>query len=160
MFICMQTSLKLFAATAVVLAAMACGCMSAAYGAYQALPVPKLTIYPGDVISSGALGMKRFGPSADQLPVFRTPDGLIGKVARRTLLPGRPIPLNAVRDASVVQVGKQVRMVFESDGLTITSIGVALQNGGVGDVLSLRNTDSGVTIRGTVQADGSVKVSP
>ncbi|MEJ2117332.1 MAG: flagellar basal body P-ring formation chaperone FlgA, partial [Alphaproteobacteria bacterium] len=116
--------------------------------------------YPGDVISSGALGTKRFGSAAARLPVFRTPDGLIGKVARRTLLPGRPIPLNAVRDASVVQNGKQVRVLFESGGLTITSIGVALQNGGVGDMLSLRNTDSGVTIRGTVQADGSVKVSP
>jgi flagella basal body P-ring formation protein FlgA len=159
MFTWLQTWLKLFAAAA-MLAALACGGVSAAYGAYQVLPVPKLTIYPGDVISSGVLGTKRFGSAAAQLPVFRTPDGLVGKVARRTLLPGRPIPLNAVRDASVVQVGKQVRVLFESGGLTITSIGVALQNGGVGDMLSLRNTDSGVTIRGTVQADGSVKVSP
>ncbi len=160
MLIRLQTWLKHFTAAAMVLVAMACGGASAAYGAYQALPVPKLTIYPGDVISSGVLGTKRFGPAAAQLPVFLSADGLIGKVARRTLLPGRPIPLNAVRDESVVQIGKQVRIVFESGGLTITGIGIALQNGGVGDVLSLRNTDSGVTIRGTVQADGSVKVSP
>jgi flagella basal body P-ring formation protein FlgA len=156
----LQTWLKLFTVAATMLVAVVCGGASAAYGAYQVLPVPKLTIYPGDVISSGVLGTKRFGQAAAQLPVFRTPDGLVGKVARRTLLPGRPIPLNAVRDASVVQIGKQVRIVFESGGLTITGIGIALQNGGVGDVLSLRNTDSGVTIRGTVQADGSVKVSP
>jgi flagella basal body P-ring formation protein FlgA len=160
MFTCLQTWLKHFAAAATMLAVVACGSVSTAYGAYQVLPVPKITIYPGDVISSGALGTKRFNPAAAQLPVFQTPNGLVGKVARRTLLPGRPIPLNAVRDASVVQVGKQVRLVFESGGLTITGIGIALQNGGVGDVLSLRNTDSGVTIRGTVQADGSVKVSP
>ena len=49
-------------------------------------------------------------------------------------------------------------MVFEAGGLTITSKAVALQNGGVGDIVSLRNADSGIVDQGTVQADGTIRV--
>jgi flagellar basal body P-ring formation protein FlgA len=34
-----------------------------------------------------------------------------------------------------------------------------LQAGGVGDVLSLRNTDSGTVIKGVVEADGTIRVA-
>ena len=49
-------------------------------------------------------------------------------------------------------------VVFETGGLTITANAMALQNGGVGDVVTLRNVDSGTTIKGTVAADGTVRL--
>jgi flagella basal body P-ring formation protein FlgA len=49
--------------------------------------------------------------------------------------------------------------VFSEGPLTISGLAVALQSGGVGDVLSLRNVDSGTVIRGTVQGDGSVRIA-
>lgn len=122
------------------------------------LPVPRLTIYPGDVISAESLGSQLYGPAAERLPVFRSREALIGKVARRMLLAGKPVPLNAIRDAEVIQQGKHVKLIFQADALTITGVGVALQSGGVGEVLAVRNVDSGATVRGTVQADGSVKL--
>ena len=36
--------------------------------------------------------------------------------------------------------------------------GAALQDGSIGDVVRVRNSDSGVTVSGAVQPDGSVKV--
>jgi flagella basal body P-ring formation protein FlgA len=48
--------------------------------------------------------------------------------------------------------------VFKSEGLTITGVAIALQNGSVGDVISARNIDSGITVKGTVQADGTLRV--
>jgi flagellar basal body P-ring formation protein FlgA len=50
--------------------------------------------------------------------------------------------------------------VFEWGGLVITTNALALQNGGLGDVVSLRNIDSGAVIRGTVASDGSVRLEP
>ena len=35
----------------------------------------------------------------------------------------------------------------------------ALQDGAVGDVIKVRNSDSGVTVSGAVQPDGTVRVS-
>lgn len=139
-------------------------CAVAGFGVHVAraanveLPVPRITIYPGDIISADAVDNRLFGPAAERLPVYRSRDVLVGKVARRTLIPGKPIPINAVRDAEVIQQGKQVKLVFQAGTLTITGVGVALQSGGVGDLLTVRNVDSGATVRGTVQADGTLKL--
>lgn len=134
--------------------------MSTAQAANQQLPVPTVTIYPGDVISSNLLVDKAFRAGASRLPVFQSRDGLVGKVARRTLIPGKPIPINSIRDPQVIKQGKAVRVIFTTDGLTIAGLAVALQSGGVGDIISLRNVDSGVVIRGEAQADGTVRLLP
>jgi flagella basal body P-ring formation protein FlgA len=52
-----------------------------------------------------------------------------------------------------------VRIVFQEGGLVITTYAAALQNGRVGDLVRVRNLDSGVTVSGTVLPDGSVRVS-
>jgi len=49
-------------------------------------------------------------------------------------------------------------LIFEQDGLVIETYAAALQAGSAGDVISVRNIDSGMTISGTVQTDGSVRV--
>jgi flagellar basal body P-ring formation protein FlgA len=124
----------------------------------QNLPVPNLTIYPGDIIRADALDTRRFGPGAERLAVVRSAEAAVGRVARRTLLPQKPIPLNALRDVNIVQQGKSVKIVFASGGLVITGTGIALQSGVVGDTLNVRNVDSGMTVRGTAQADGTVRI--
>jgi flagella basal body P-ring formation protein FlgA len=83
---------------------------------------------------------------------------LIGKVARRTLLPGQAIPTNAIGEPRLVTTGAMVRLVFEEDGLMIVTYASALQGGGAGDVISVRNLESGLTISGIVRADGSIHV--
>ncbi len=139
-------------------ALLMCGGLACAAG--LEVPVPNITIYPGDVIGNNLLVDKSFSVRAGQSwPVYKSRDELVGKVARRTLVPGRPIPLNSTREADVISQGKPVLIVFQSGGLIITGQAVPLQSGGVGDVLSLRNVDSGATIKGVVQADGTVRVS-
>jgi flagella basal body P-ring formation protein FlgA len=92
------------------------------------------------------------------IETFANRSQILGKVARRTLLPGQAIPLNAVRDPDVVRSGKTVSIVFAVGELVITGRGLALQAGVVGDVISIQNSDSSVIVRGTVQADGTVRL--
>lgn len=147
------------------LAGMIAGVLAVCAGAIAAraagieLPVPKITIYPGDAITAELLGVKLFNQAADKLPVIHSAGEAIGKVARRTLVAGKPIPVIFIRDVEVIKQGKSVRVVFSEGPLTISGLAVALQSGGVGDVLSLRNVDSGTVIRGTVQGDGSVRIT-
>jgi flagella basal body P-ring formation protein FlgA len=123
------------------------------------LPVPRAAIYPGDVISDELLSGRLFvAHTVNRSSVFETREAVAGKVARRTLLPGQPIPVNAVRDPYVVTQGKSSLVVFRTDGLTITTYATPLQSGGTGDVISVRNIDSGSVIKGTVQADGTIRV--
>lgn len=122
--------------------------------------IPTRTIYPGETVTADLL---------QQVPLrrqLRNPAGverdlraLDGKVAKRTLLPGRMIPTGSVRDAWLVEPGKPVRVLFVQDGLEIALSAVALQAGAAGDVVRLRNVDSGSVFAGVVMADGTVRVS-
>jgi flagella basal body P-ring formation protein FlgA len=124
-----------------------------------ALPVPTVTIYPGDVIEDDKITDRLFiARTVARGSVIEARNAVIGKVARRTLLPGKPIPNNAMRDVYAIAQGKPALLVFQSGGLTITSTAIALQNGSAGDFISARNADSGIVIKGTVQADGTIRV--
>ncbi len=56
-------------------------------------------------------------------------------------------------------MGAMVRVVFVEGGLTISTYGSALKAGSVGDVIPVRNNESGLTVSGTVEQDGTVRVS-
>ena len=128
-------------------------------GAGQAMPVPTITIYPGETIKEGVIETRAFSAHAiGHLPVVEDARVLTGKVARRTLLPGQLIPRNAVEEPRLVERGAPVQVVFSEDGLTIIGAASALEAGSLGERVRARNLDSGITIIGKVQADGSLRV--
>ncbi len=90
-------------------------------------------------------------------PLVTDEESLIGKTARRTLLPGQPIPKVALRESYIVFQGKTVPIIFQSGTVTITGIALALESGSAGEMISARNPDSGVVIRAFVQPDGSLR---
>ena len=121
--------------------------------------MPRSMVYPGDVIADETLMARAFiAHTVARATIYETRDAVVGKVAKRTLLPGQPIPIGAVRDPYIVTQGKTAMVVYELEGLTITANALALQNGGLGDVITLRNLDSGTIIRGTVAPDGSIRL--
>ncbi|MGP9822276.1 flagellar basal body P-ring formation chaperone FlgA, partial [Salinarimonas sp. NSM] len=122
------------------------------------LPVPTITIYPGETIKETVLVERAFPASTGQLAVVRDAGALVGKVARRTLLPGRVVPQNAVEEAKLVVRGETTQIVFQADGLVISTLVTPLESGGAGDRVRARNLDSGLVIVGVVQDDGSLRV--
>ncbi len=146
-------------ARAVLAAALLCSAGSLAR-AEDAVPVPTVTIYPGDIIRDAMLTDRDMpGDFAGRRSTVLDRSGLVGKTARRTLLPGLPISTNAVGEPKIVTIGAMVRVVFIEGGLTISTYASALQAGAVGDVIPVRNMESGLTISGTIESDGSIKVS-
>ena len=141
------------------LALVATLCAQTAQASNLELPVPRATIYPNEIISGEQLTERAFiAHTVARGAVVDDKQALIGKVARRTLLPGQPIPVNAVREQYLVNQGKSSLVVLRTGGLTIMTQAMALQNGGAGDVITLRNPDSGVVIQGTVQPDGTIQL--
>jgi flagella basal body P-ring formation protein FlgA len=121
--------------------------------------VPNRVIYPGETIAMSAL------KAVTLLPGKQAPNGVLtlaeqldGKIARRTLLPGRYVADASVRNAHLVEQGASVQAIFTSGGLTISATAVTLQPGGAGDQVRVRNIDSGKIFTGTVMADGSILV--
>jgi flagella basal body P-ring formation protein FlgA len=121
------------------------------------LPVPAQVIYPGDKITNAMLEDSR-DAGAPQPNVLADRADIVGKVARRTLLPGRPIAAIAVEEARAVSMGALVSLVYQADGLNIVTTGQALQNGYAGQLVQARNLDSGIVVSGIVQPDGSIRL--
>jgi flagella basal body P-ring formation protein FlgA len=83
---------------------------------------------------------------------------IVGLISKQTLLPGRTIPLAALRTPAAVTRGSNARLVFTVGNLTLSASGSPLTDGAVGDVVRARNLDSGVIVNGTVMQDGTIQV--
>ena len=121
-------------------------------------PVPLVTIHPGETIRDSIIEDREFPGLVDRPQAIDSRRVLVGKVARRTLVAGQLIPVNAVEDPKLVVRGTPVQVVFAQDGLVISALASPLQSGSVGDLVRARNIDSGLVVVGTVQSDGTLRV--
>lgn len=124
-----------------------------------AFVVPAAVIYPGQQIGDEGLLEKSFtiNPEAADQYVL-SPRQAIGKVTKRTLLPGKPILMSALAEPFLVKRGVPAPLIFTAGSLTITAMGTPLESGSVGDFIKVRNADSGLIVSGTVLADGNIQV--
>jgi flagella basal body P-ring formation protein FlgA len=121
--------------------------------------IPNRVIYPGETIVPAALRTVVLAPGRRKPDAVATRSGeLDGKIAKRTLLPGHYIPVSALRDAWLVEQGAPVQVVFVAGALTITATAMTLESGAAGDLVKVRNMDSGKVFSGTVMADGTIRV--
>ena len=137
----------------------AAACASVAAAQEAPVPTPKAVIYPGDLILDGMLADVPNPARDGSGPFVDSRSLIVGKVARLTLLPGHAIPFSGVSNRKLVSNGAEVKLVFSEGDLLIMTTGAALQDGSIGDIVRVRNNDSGVTVSGAVQPDGSVRVS-
>jgi len=121
--------------------------------------VTRHVVYPGQEVSAGDLQVVEVtNHNRDLRTVATRIEQVNGKLTRQTLLPGHYIPLNAIRDAYTVEQGAAVRVLYSEGGLIITATAVTLEPGSAGDVIKVRNMDSGRVFSGIVMADGTVRV--
>jgi flagellar basal body P-ring formation protein FlgA len=146
-------------AIGVAILALVVGCAYPAVAEEALIPTPKAVIYPGDIILDQMLADVPDAARDGSGPFITSRSLIVGKAARLTLLPGHAIPFSGVSNRKLVSNGAEVKLVFSEGGLVITTSGSALQDGSIGDVVKVRNDDSGVTVTGAVQPDGSVQVS-
>lgn len=139
--------------------ALAMFAAAAPVAAQEVVLVPNRIIYPGEAISLSALKEVTLKPGKVRPDAVATlADELDGKVAKRTLLPGRYVPVGALREAWLVDRGAAVQVIFAAGSLMITAAAVSLEPGAAGDVVKVRNLDSGKIFSGVVMADGSIHV--
>ena len=123
------------------------------------LSVPAMAISPGETITDRMLEDRVYTPAeAQRYPRAATRSALVGKVAKRMLMPGTPVPVFAVADPKLITQGVPATIRFEEGGLSIRAVGMPLESGTVGAVVRLKNIDSGHMVTGVVQSDGTVKV--
>ena len=120
--------------------------------------VPTQIIYPGEQIDAKRL--KTVEVTNRNLAQGYASDinQVEGLVTTRTLLPGRTIMVASLKQPSALKRGDKILLVYDNGMLRITAAGTPLADGAVGELIQVRNTDTGVILSGTIMPDRSVLV--
>lgn len=130
-----------------------------AFAADIELPVPSVVVYPGQNILDRGVTAARFRIPGANLSAYVIETGMLSdKVAKRTLLPNKPIMISDLKSPDSVRAGVPTPIVYREAGVVISGLGIPLASAGEGDAIRVRNADSGVTISGVVAADGTIEV--
>ncbi|HTY60976.1 MAG TPA: flagellar basal body P-ring formation chaperone FlgA [Acidobacteriota bacterium] len=88
----------------------------------------------------------------------RDPDEVVGKVSRRGLLPGVLLTREAISDPLFVKSGETVRLRLERNGIRLTSLAKAEQDGQLGQFIRVRSIDFSTYLKAQVIGHSEVRV--
>jgi flagella basal body P-ring formation protein FlgA len=119
--------------------------------------VPSRDIARGETISDSDLSYA-FVAANNVMPGTATSmESIMGMQARRTLRTGFTMRNDDVRPPLLVLKGSTVTMVFDAPGVTLTAMGRAMSEGGLGETVTVQNPASFRQITAVVTGPGTVK---
>ena len=122
------------------------------------IPVLVRRMRSGETI--GQRDIRQITVRADKIDMnaLHNAEDLIGMSPLRTISADRAIKRNDIRMPILVPKGSIVTMVFQTNRMTLTAQGKALQDGSKGDTIRVLNAKTHKTIDGTVVNSGTVNV--
>ena len=127
---------------------------------------PSRDIARGEVISDADLTLGAAPNPVLAGNVITSLEAVKGMEARRPLRAGEAIAASDVRRPVVVTKGQTVTMTFDAPGVSLTAMGRAMSEGGVGDTVIVQNpasyrmVNAVITGAGTVRAAGPALAKP
>lgn len=132
-------------------------------GKFEAtLPIllPNRRIAAGEIIDQSDVTQATMPLNAVAAHILRSERDIVGKEAKRILLPGRPIASHSVVEPRAVLRGDSVTISYANGILDLTAPGRALEEGAVDDFIRIVNLQSSKTITARVVQGGLVRVEP
>lgn len=90
---------------------------------------------------------------------IRDAEDLIGKEARRPLRAHAPLRASDVAAPVLIKKGALVTLTYDIEGLRLSHQGIALGDGGIGDVITLRNVQSDRVLKAVVDGENIARVA-
>lgn len=122
--------------------------------------VPSLvrTIRSGDIITASDINWISLPDNQVSRNIIRASDKLIGMTPRNQIKEGVAVRLTDVNRPMLVKRGSLVKINFNTSKISLTTIGKAVENGGKGDVIQVKNNASNKIISAIVLGPNQVEV--
>jgi flagella basal body P-ring formation protein FlgA len=120
---------------------------------------PTRDIGRGEVIGDGDVALGTVSSPVLSGNVITSLDAARGMEARRPLRAGEVISTTDVRHPVVVTKGQTVTMTFDAPGVSLTAMGRAMAEGGVGDTVVVQNPTSYRMVNAVVTGAGTVRAA-
>ncbi|NBX03032.1 MAG: flagella basal body P-ring formation protein FlgA [Alphaproteobacteria bacterium] len=124
------------------------------------LPVLKRAVRAEDVIKDEDIELRDYPLSRVHGDVVSDLAALVGKSPLRSISAGRPIRDAEISAPNVVNKNSIVQMRYTTAGMQITTSGQVQTDGGVGQVVAVRNLTSKKVVYAVVNSENSVTVLP
>jgi flagella basal body P-ring formation protein FlgA len=90
--------------------------------------------------------------------IIQNTDDLIGSTPRKSIVSGNMIRSTDIEKPRIVNRGDAVTLVFNKNGMYLTTKGRAMQDGTIGDTITISNLSSNRQIEGRITANREVTV--
>jgi flagella basal body P-ring formation protein FlgA len=120
---------------------------------YATEPLPR-----GERVDISKLGA-RIGRASMAITSFSSPEQLDGAVTRRAVNASVQLETGDVRQESFVRAGSTVTMVARSNGLGVEVKGIAMQRGGLGDIIKVKNMSSKKILKARIIGADRVEIN-
>ena len=114
------------------------------------IPVLKRRFGKGEIIRESDVLVVTVPANGSHDAIVENIEGLVGLEARRVLQADKPVRLADVRPPVLVKKGSLVTMVVQTPVMRLSTVGQALEDGALGEVVRVLNPKSHQTIQGTV----------
>ncbi|MGC9953782.1 MAG: flagellar basal body P-ring formation chaperone FlgA [Rhizomicrobium sp.] len=118
--------------------------------------VPSHDIARGATILEVDLAYKTVGDNV-MSGIVSSMNDLVGMETRRVLHAGESVRIEDVRRPTLVTKGSTVTMTFEAPGITLSAVGRAMSEGGMGETVTVQNPASFRQVSAIVTGPGQVR---
>ncbi len=128
--------------------------------AHAVMDVPVLVnrVAIGDKITKGDVGWIKLRLDRTGRGTVTDIDEMIGMSPKRYIRANSPVRGADLRRPIVIAKGSTVTMVVSVPGMTLAMIGRALENGGIGDAISIMNSQTRKVVQGIVAGPGRIEI--
>lgn len=133
--------------------------VSANIRAFESIVVTATAIPRESQISKEQLLLKEMDVTNLRQGFYTVPDDVVGSVAKRALPMDTILTPNSVTAPRLVKKGELVSIVASDGKVSVRAVGIALSEGGLGDLIQVQNKTSKKIVYGRVNGPGSVAVN-
>ncbi|MDR1580592.1 MAG: flagellar basal body P-ring formation chaperone FlgA [Synergistaceae bacterium] len=125
---------------------------------YQPVVYATEPLLRNELVDVSKLG-SRIGKAAVMITSFSSSEQLAGAVTRKTVNARVQIETGDVRQESFIRAGSTVTMVARSNGLGVEVKGIAMQRGGLGDIIRVKNLSSKKILKARIIGEDRVEIN-
>ncbi len=126
---------------------------------FRKLPVATRHLERGEIVRPGDLTLEVINTSLVRQGQLADADSIIGKEVKRPVTKGDPFRVAALDAPLVIKRGDPVEIELQAGMITVNSMGIAMNNGRVGERIRVKNGQSERTISVRVIAAGKVSAA-
>lgn len=122
------------------------------------VPVLKAKVGRGDTIHANNITWVELTGSRVKYDTVLTVEKLVGKAPKRTLVAGKPIRERLLVMPTLIHKNDRVRMVYQTPHVKIMAFGIAMDEGGQGTYIPVKNLSSDRVVNAMVEGKSQVIV--